>query len=793
MANGLPEGFSYVDEAEGSLPEGFSFVDEPTKDELYQKQVDIAQSALPESTMGRLAVDIGRGFQNTIQGVQQLKRQGDLNNIKNKAAGKPFKDERGIVRMPSKLDVEYAKDELSVAQKDYDDWVADRSNELALYRASTEGRKWSALAGEMIGGMASLPVPGMGAAKVSGQGVLQGAKELGKVILGEGAIGASAAGLDFVPEGLSRAENMALGFGLSSLFRGGAEGVQGIAPKIRNVISDRKMTKDEAEQFVSEIRAQDIDVSNTIDAVEGLINKKFVDKQLEGMPSGEIEAMSEPMKERLAIFTFMNTEPTRAQLLRDPLAMAEEIKLSSTKPGEAIADRFKDQRESAKRKLQEVTGTQSRDKFGSDLLDTMDSIKKDWLEENDRLYSEATKLSNPDDRIDLSSFTSKIVDNQEEINLSPKATAAISKINRLFEKKLALPEEVKAIDKQMKADFGDNAQGQAFKLMELSKLNNGISAEDSNEIFVKTINKFYKGGTTDDKQALGELREALLTDTIDGVGGDLFIQARTNFREMQEMIDEFPIMKKLGFYKSGEKPNDALSEEKIFEEIVTKSSNKDFDNFMNLLESPRYSDQMEPLKDSLRESVFSYINKQAMSGRYDEFNNPTFVQNKFDKALDKLVEKGGMERLGRVLDKDEIVALNMIKRYGKLLQEPPSRKSDLNPSNTAIQGLTGAIGILSRSPAGRFFLTGMAEGNKLIESMLEKQETARRLAGGNIPGEIAKAQQVMAGQGGPNVLTGVAQSAANVMPTSVGLTRAATASKDREEQKQKALARALQQ
>ena len=71
--------------------------------------------------------------------------------------------------------------------------------------------EWSALAGEMVGGAASVPVPGVGFGKAAGQTGWQAFKQFAKGIAGEAGIGATTAGIDFVPEGLSREENILFG------------------------------------------------------------------------------------------------------------------------------------------------------------------------------------------------------------------------------------------------------------------------------------------------------------------------------------------------------------------------------------------------------------------------------------------------------------------------------------------------------------------------------------------------------------------------------------------------------
>lgn len=771
-ASGLPAGFRAA-----AVPEGYKIAETPKVkgERLKGQMVEAAQSVLPESQIGKTLIDIGRGATSTAQGIEQIAREQKVNRIKKRAEGLDFFDrEHGGMRKPTKAEQQKAQGELKIATQDYNDWVTEKSDELALYRASTEGRKWSALAGEIIGGAASLPIPGIGGAKAVGQPIWQIASRVGT----EMGIGGGTAALDFVPEGLSREDNVLMGMALGGLLKGSTEAVGSFFNKITG-----KMSTQDAQALLSEIKKSAPEMTESAEVMAGVMDPAFIKKQLDDIPESELDGLTEPMKERLAVFQFMDSEPTRGQVLRDPIQMSDEIKLSTTNEGDLIRQRFDSQERAARRKLTDITGQESKDRFGTKLINTMDQIKEDWLIKNHDLYAEAARKSNPNVRFEPSSFTSKIYDLQHKINASSRvALPALREMNMMLERNLALPEITKEIAETAKREFGDNAQAQAYKLMEYMKQTLGLNAAEGNDIVVRTLNSYDTGDLkAADEMVLNELREAILVDTVEGIGGDIFLSARKNFAEMQGLIEQFPVMERLGFKRSGKVQKKGFSEEELLNRVVLKSNNADFNNFMDLMDAPRYAAQFAPIKESIKESVFATLKNKSLSGTLDAQNMPTFVPNKFEKALDDISSKG-MGRLRRFMNDDEIAALGVIKRHGELLREPQggARRSALQPSNTAIQLLDGAIQILGRTKGGRLLMSGIGRGNEFFNDILQKSEEARMLGGAQLPGEIKQLEKMASKKPGISL--------PSVTPA---LTRGATVQKDRAQQEQEAIARML--
>jgi hypothetical protein len=473
---------------------------------------------LPDSQVQRTLIDVGRGMTNTIQGVEQLNKLKNLSGLKGKAEGKPFLDKTtGLVRKPTADEQRKFQDDFRLEQYSYDNWVADKSDELAMYQQGTEGRKWSALAGEMVGAAASLPVGGL--PSKGGLAGWQLAKELGKRLSAEAGIGAGTAGLDFVPEGMSRKENMIFGAFIGSALRGGIDSISGVSSTLKNVLAGKPMSLEEAQRVVQNIEMTDPSLSESMEVLADKVDDKFIAKYLADVPESEKAGMTKAMQERLAVFNFMNTEPTYGQILRDPMAMADEIKLSTTPLGESVRQRFTEQLDASGKKLREITGKNPSNTFGKDVIETFNEVKESWLNDNNTLYKNATDSVDPSVRFNLSATTSKISDLQEKIDIAPNAIAALKEINRKVSNALSMPEQVAAIDKQMKADFGDNAAGQAFKLMELQKLNDGINAKETEDLIVKTLNS-YKNLSPEEKAIFSDLKESVLLDTIEGTGSD---------------------------------------------------------------------------------------------------------------------------------------------------------------------------------------------------------------------------------------------------------------------------------
>lgn len=753
----------------------FDAFDEPTGPELQQERVNIAQSALPEGQVQRSLVDVGRGMSNITQGVEQIKREGELKRLFKIAQGQQFFDgyqgKGGSMRAPTRSEREQAAKDLVTKKADYDAWVADKSEELAIYRASTEGRKWSALAGEMVGSSAMTPIPGGGPLIATGKPLWHMAKNM----TAEGFLGAGSAGLDFVPEGLSREDNMLLGFGIGSMLRGGMDSIKRVKDNITG-----KLSKDEAMALISEIRAQNPSLDEAVEVFSGLVDKDFINKQLEGIPKIELDGLTDAMKERLAVFQFMDAEPTRGQVLRDPILMGEEIKMATTDAGERLRLRFEEQNKLARQKLTDITGPQAKERFGSELISVMDEVKENWLTKNNDLYKEAAMRSDPKVKFMPSAFTAMIDESQDKINASPALLNALKEINRNLERNAALPDVTKAIDKEAKASFGNNAAGEMFKLMEYMKQTEGMNAKEGNDIVIRILNDWDDGTLKPREEAVvSKLREAVLADTVEGIGGDIFLEARKNFAQMQDLIEQFPIMQKLGFKKSGTKGKAVISDDEVFKRMVLKSNNRDFNELMDLLDVPRYQAQFAPLKEQLKENVFHYIRKKSLSGGLNSANEATFVPGKFDAALDELSAKG-MDKLQRIMSQEEIQALGTIKRYGDFLREPPTRKSALNPSNTAVQALSGAVGILGRTKSGLLLLSAIGKTNENLQKIIDGMQMNRRLAGKKVPGEIADLEKIVHKKPGIGLPS----------PTPA-LTQGAVIQKDRGEQERNAIARML--
>jgi len=750
--------------AQESLPEDLT-IGVPGVPEL-QTQVD----APPWLAKG--FVDVGRGGISTAQGVKQLSMLSNVKRLKKIADGERFYDTQAqIMRKPTELEQGRAVEQYQTANKNYQEWLTDKSDELAMYRASTKGRETSAFVGEMLGATASLPIPGVGPARGAGMPLWQAAKR----VTTEGAIGAGSAGLDFVPDGLSREDNILFGLLAAGVLKGTTEGGQAIFKRYRG-----KPSKEEAEEILAQIRAEDANIDEAADVYTDLVDEDFINKQLEGIPPGEIEGLNQAQKERVAIFQFMDAQPTRGQVLRDPIMMSEEIKLSTTDQGKNLRIRMEDQAKAAKNKLREITGKDAKDRFGVDLKNTMTEIKDGWLEDNEFLYKEAARRSDPTKRFDPNIFTSTIFENQEKINASRNLTASLKEINRNIEKNLALPEQLKEINKQMKAEYGDNAAGLAFKLTELMKLTNGLSAAEGNDTVMRILNSYDKGQLNPvEVDVITSLREGVLDDTVAGIGGDYFLAARNNFKEMQDLIEQFPIMENFGFYKQGRVEKKPWSEEEVFKNIVFNANNDDFYKFMELMDAPKYKERFAPIKESLRDNVFSFIKEEAVSGKLGRDHRPTFRLDRYEKALDKLTKKGGMRRLGKMLSQEEIRALGMIKRYGQTLAEPEGRRTVLNPSNTAIQGLAGAVGILNRTPEGKALLFTMGEASKTIAQLMDNEE-ARRLAGNKVGMGIKQLEKI------------ATQTPGSRLPSlSPAASRGANVATDKEEQERQALGRML--
>ena len=406
----------------------------------------------------------------------------------------------------------------------------------------------------------------------------------------------------------------------------------------------------------------------------------------------------------------------------------------------------------------------------------MKEIKEDWLLKNDTLYKEAAAKSDPKVRFQPSSFTKAIDDNQDKINASTPLLNSLREINRNLERNVALPAETARINKTAKTDFGNNAAAEMYKLMEYMKQTQGMSAKEGNDTIVRILNEWDDGSLKPREMAvITKLREAILVDTVDGIGGDIFLAARKNFAEMQDLIETFPVMERLGFKKSGTQGKAGYSEDEIFNKLVLKANSRDFNEFMDLLEHPRYAAKLAPVKESLKDNIFGFIKSEAVSGPLDKANQATFVPAKYEKALDKVAAKG-MDRLKRVLTQEEIQALGTIRRYTEFLREPMTRKSALNPSNTAVQALSGAVGILNRSKAGNALISAIGSGSEKLQAIIDNLEMNRRLAGKNVPGDIAEMEKI------------VHKNPKNGLPSpSPAAAQAGVTMKDREEQQRNAI------
>ena len=788
----LPPGFEIVEDAQQTveqpkpkgLPTGFEVVASTPPpvsalDVAEQERQRIAAEAAPEGEIfpfQRTAIFFARPFVSLKQGVEQIELESELNRLKKISEGKDFYDkEAKQVRKPSMLEQQRAQEEFAQKDADYQQWVGQRSNELLQYRALADQNPVISFFAELGGAMASLPVPGVGAAGRTGPALWQ----LAKGLTAEGVVGAGSAGLDFVPEGLSRQENMLWGLAFGAGMRTAEDSLRAAVKTIRGTPS-----KEEARALLAEIKRNMPELEDAAETMASLVDDEFIEKQLQGIPKGEFEGLTRAQKERIAVFQFMDTEGTRGQVLRDPVQMAEEIKLSTTPEGQRFRERFDEQRQAGQKKLREISGGKANQRFGQELKTTMTDIRENWLERNNQLYSEAARLSNPNRRFDPSTFSATVFDLQDKINTERRTLNALKEINRVLEANLALPlEETEHIEPEKIRLFGrvPNAAGEAYKFDELMKLSNGLSAKESNDVIIKVINSYDTGDLKPlESEVFHQLREAVLTDTVDGLGGDVFLEARKNFADMQNLIEEFPIMQRLGFRKAGAVEKTPYSEEDVFKKVVLQSTNDDFNNFMDLMDTERYEGQFKPIKQSLRENVFGFLTDEALSGPLDASGFNTYVPAKFEKALDKLTSKG-MGRLQRILKPEEITALSIMRRYGEILREPPTRRSVVNPSNTAVQSLSGAIGIINRIPGGNRLLTGIAAGSPLVERLYREAEANRRLAGGEIGTEIKQLEKIVQSRPGSSIIS----------PVRPGVGAAREPAPDSEEAERRALSRML--
>ena len=98
------------DGAEGFDPD--KYLSEKTPEQAQAEMTRVAQSSLPESQMGKTMVDVGRGFMNTAQGIEQISKSTNLTRLKKISEGKEFFDkEARMMRMPTKFEREDAAED----------------------------------------------------------------------------------------------------------------------------------------------------------------------------------------------------------------------------------------------------------------------------------------------------------------------------------------------------------------------------------------------------------------------------------------------------------------------------------------------------------------------------------------------------------------------------------------------------------------------------------------------------------------------------------------------------------
>jgi len=377
------------------------------------RNIEVQHTAPDPGTGGALAVGAGRGFRATQSGIQQLAEgkasrdmweqaglppelYGDKKAVESLSIGAPYIYEanrsqfRGMpINGPKEKTFKASPEQQQTARilTTLDKTLANkRSGEREIYQQGVAERyPGMSVAGEMIGGVASTPVPLSGfkagagplsrlagmnvtprvaAASVAPVGA-RGAADVGAVAADaaarnagvrtgvalaakEAPVAAAAGGIQETEEGQSRAIAALESAALAGTLSVGSEAIRGLIYKIRTrqrLTPDEQRIIDEASSppaqsaasvaaapqipadMAETLKANGVeltpDTAAAVEVLRGALTPAQKSEMLAKLTTDEIAALSPAQSERLALFRRMGYEPTPAQVLGDYKGMED--------------------------------------------------------------------------------------------------------------------------------------------------------------------------------------------------------------------------------------------------------------------------------------------------------------------------------------------------------------------------------------------------------------------------------------------------------------------------------------
>lgn len=607
-------------------------------------------------------------------------------------------------------------------------YTQEQEDDLALYKKIEKAAPVISTIGRIIGQVAPTMVVPFGAAAKGVQAVGRAVPAL-SLLSKAGAVtdaaimGGVQAGLNFVPEGESRAGNMIGGAvaagvttkGLQYLARGGKAAVDAVsdgAGGLADRIGDRIGSKIGLQQLAGTkpaVTADDVAAALEREGIDfqGLTAKVrdgLVKQANEAVRSGAAVTPAQLARAARAEGLPAPARLTKGQMTGDRQQLRDEFNLSRTKAGQAIDDQLMAQDEALSKSLEIIkartggTTVAGRDAEAGRKI-TAPLLKQ--LEQQEgrvsALYKVADEAGETLQEVNPTPLIKWVEDNFAAMHSAPAMKSLVA--------------DLKKSGIVTFTDDGMATAGREPTVRELESLRKAM----------------VKWGKADGSSGsyMGEAKR-VLDDMTEGKGGELYGKARAARIELREKFEDPGIINRLVSEKSG---GDRVTPfEDVFSRTVLNGSVDDMTRLKGQLltkgEGIDTAAGVQAFKD-LRAATVDYLKAGAMNNAKDEFSL---------NGLKKAVEAVGVEKLEVLFGKNTAKEIANVLESAKDMKAPFNKTGIYNPGTASaavdwmdrIFGFVGAGKVGSVTASGARNLMERLHADKAVSEAAAPVESAMR-------------------------------------------------------------------